>query len=161
MSEAQTPLCKVFVKVTMGNQTYTEFMWAHQVSPTTARITNIPFYTDQVGYEDIVRVGINGEVVEVLERATRTRCSSYEPEVGEEAIKLQWKSINDHFEKLNILCESAIAGVFSMAVPLDMSDDALRELVGSCPVKLAPPREPSEDQFKLLLERSGVHPARG
>jgi hypothetical protein len=160
MSEEKNPLCKVFVKVPMGGKTVKESLWARQVSSTTARIDNIPFYAGQIGYDDLVRVDINGEVVEVLERSTRTRCSSYEPEGDKEAATRQWGAIQDHLNKLNIVLESAIAGVFSMAVPLEVSDNALQDLVRNCPVKLTPPREPSEDQFKLLLARHSDRPPR-
>jgi transcriptional regulator with XRE-family HTH domain len=128
-------MCEVVVRRPDGG---TESLWACRLSEETAMITNLPFFTDAVAFHDLVRVSPGGEFLEVLESVTRTRRARYDAVAGEAGDR-QWKAIADHFEKEGILTESAVPGVFGMAVPEGMDEERFRELCKQCPVPLKYP----------------------
>jgi hypothetical protein len=127
---------KIYVKVKTGNGPTREYLWAERVSDDTVKVGNIPFFSDEVGYQDVVRVTEAGEVLEVLHRSTRTRRAVYEAALAREDAECEYRAIRDHLRPYGIECESARAGMFSMAVPLDLTDERLRDLCSRCPVPL-------------------------
>jgi hypothetical protein len=127
-------MCKVFVRLQWARGPATEALWAYRFGKNTARINNVPVLTDKVAYEDVVRVRPSGEVVKVLKKGTRTRRGRYESPSGPAEATSLWRAIRDHLERFGIVAESAVPGLFAMAVPLDMTDDKLEDICAACPV---------------------------
>jgi hypothetical protein len=125
---------KVFVAVPTKRGPTRESLWAEVVGPDTARIQNIPFLTDKVGFHDIVRLDELGNVLEILERTTRTRWARYDPAPDRQQAERGYKETCDYLRQSNIECESAVPGMFSMAVPQDVSDLDLVALCQGCPL---------------------------
>jgi hypothetical protein len=136
MSGEATKMRKIYAKVETENGPTREYFWAEPVSDDTVKVANIPFFSDEVAYEDVVRVTEAGEVLEVLERSTRTRRAVYEAALAREDAEREYQAICNHLRPSGIECESARAGMFSMAVPLGISDNRLREVCSQCPVPL-------------------------
>jgi hypothetical protein len=130
---------KVNVKLPEGS---TESLWAVSVSEGVAIVENIPFLTNEVAWQDLVRVSPSGDFVEVLERLTRTQRMTYEAAKDNEEAARQWEAIRAHFEAQGIVCEPAGPGVFAMAVPSSVTDDEMNALCARCPTKLTPPESP-------------------
>lgn len=128
-------LCKVFVEQG-GDDTPRERLWAEMVGEDTGRIVNIPFFTDEVAYQDLVRISEDGEVLEVLQRTTRTRRATYPAASKREDAVSQYQAICDYLRPFQIECESFHGGTFCMAVPSEMTDDRIRALCAHCPVSL-------------------------
>lgn len=136
MSDSQKQMRKVFAEFQTERGPARESLWAEAVGMDTARIQNIPFMTDQVAFQDLVRLDSGGKVLEILERTTRTRRVAYEAASDRQEAEHEFKAICDHLRQANIECESAVPGMFSMAVPLDVPDERLHELLEQCPVPL-------------------------
>src|SRR5262249_22573483 len=131
---------KVFVKVPSGGGPQQESLWATPISKDTAMIDNIPFLSGrEVAFRDLVRVSDSGEVLEVLERLTRTGCATYEAAKDRAKAQQEWQAIRDHFGKQDIICESATPGMFAMAIPTSVTDEEFAELWAQCPIPLSPP----------------------
>jgi Domain of unknown function (DUF4265) len=117
--------------------TRAESFWAEVVGPDAARITNIPFFTDAVAFGDVVRVDPGGKVLAVLERTTRTRRGTYPAAPDRRDAEREWAALCDYLRRHNVACESAVPGMFGMAVPPDISDERLAELLAQGPVELS------------------------
>jgi hypothetical protein len=133
-------LRKVFVEAPTEKGVTKERFCAQVVEVDTARIRNIPFVTDVVAFDDLVRVDESGNVIEVLERTTRTRRASYDAASDRKAAKKELKAICEHMRACQIECESAAPGLLAMAVPVQVRDEAFLQLCKLCPVPLNPPR---------------------
>jgi hypothetical protein len=127
---------KVHVKGGPAGNGGQESLWASAIGAETAFIENVPFVSDEVAWHDVVRLSPSGDVLEVLERLTRTRRGTYQAAEDRQEALEQWRAINDHFDQRGIVCESAVPGMFAMAVPTTVSDEELLDLYMKCPVKL-------------------------
>jgi hypothetical protein len=127
---------KVFVPIQTKYGPTRELLWARQTSKNTVQITNIPFFTDAIAFNDIVRVNTSGEVVEVLKSCTRTRHATYLTASDREEAYREWKAICDHLARFAIDSESPVPGLFSMAVPPDVTDDDLDDICDNCPIRV-------------------------
>ena len=110
--------------------------WGIPVSFDTARIANIPVFTDEVAYRDLVRVSPNGDFMEVLERLTRTRRAKYVAAANRKDAERQWQKISKHFEDNGVECELAAPGLFMMAVSGNVTDERFLELWKQSPIPL-------------------------
>ncbi len=54
-----------------------ESLWATPISEDTAKLDNIPFYATHLSLGDLVRIDAEGEVLDVLEKAARSRHATY------------------------------------------------------------------------------------
>src|ERR1043165_864493 len=110
---AESTMRKVFVKFPSRYGELREGLWGRKVTEDTFLIDNIPFSTEEVGRDDLVRVSRSGEVLEVLQRATRTRHARFEPVKQPKKAREQWHVIEAHLAARNVECEAAWPGVFS------------------------------------------------
>ena len=120
-----------------------ESCWAERLSPTTARIDNVPFTHTEFGFNDIVEFVDQGEggyyeFTKVIEHKTKTIGFRYEVKEGEE-IKAVYGKLHGYFEKeKNVAMEGLMAGMAVIAIPYDMEDRALIEMMEAAPVATAP-----------------------
>jgi hypothetical protein len=126
---------KVYVPITrrIESDPEREYLWARPVTPTTAKVRNIPYYTDAVSLDDLVEHE-GGEIVRVVERCARTYLAAIEGD-PEEA-RRNWPVLWDYFVGHDIYVEWCLPGLFSMAVPCDVSPDRLLEIALACPVTI-------------------------
>ena len=136
MADSEKKLRKVFVPVPTAHAPTRENLWAEIDSADTARINNIPFLTEAVAYQDLVRVDEAGQVLEVLERTTFTVHAVYKVATDPEAAEREYKAIGEHMRSANIVCESAMPGMMGMAVPLTVTNEQLLDLMKRSPVPL-------------------------
>jgi hypothetical protein len=131
--------CKIHVNVSTEDDPVLEYLWAERVSEDTVKVVSIPVFSAEVAYQDVVRVNEDGEVVEVLQRRTRTRHASCDGARGRQDAERQYQAICDHLRPFDIECDWARPGRLRMAVPEDVTDDRLLELCSQCPVPLTLP----------------------
>lgn len=138
MSNPQKKMCKVFTEFRMDRRPAREYPWAEAVGPGTARIRNAPFLTGEVAWDDLVKMGSEGKVLEVLERATRTVRATHEAAPDRRDAQQELSAIWEPRRRADVVCESAAPGLIGMAVPLSLPDARLVELLEQCPVPLEP-----------------------
>jgi hypothetical protein len=112
-------------------------MWAKVVSNDIARIQNIPFLSNVVAYEDLVRVDTLGHVLEVVKRINRTARATYDAKSDRRKAQRDLDAIGAHLRSNKIECESARAGFIAMAVPIEVTDEGLLDILDKCPIRLA------------------------
>jgi hypothetical protein len=132
---------KTFPEMNLGGET----LWAVPIGPETAFIQNIPFCSNEVAWHDIVRLSPSGDVLEILERVTRSVRATYEAAKEKDDLAKEWTMIRAHFRRHDIECESGVRGLFALAVPTTVSDGQLLDLYAKCPVKLHKLRLPGAD----------------
>lgn len=113
-----------------------ESLWATRINATTAKLDNIPFFTDDFTLGDLVQIDSENEIVGVIERVARTRHGRYKKARGKEAQQTQWDTVRNHLEQYDIHAESAVPGFFAVAVPNDVSDAQLAVIFEACEVSL-------------------------
>jgi hypothetical protein len=119
-----------------------EHLWARPITPTTAKVLNIPFYTDSFCLGDLIEHR-GGEIIRVRERGARTYHAAYEVNSPEEAKSL-WPVLKDYLAEHDIRVERFYPGLFGMAVPVDISPERLMEIAQACPVTIECIAEPTE-----------------
>jgi hypothetical protein len=138
-----------------------ESLWSEYKGEGLAEVRNSPFFTDEFGLYDIVRIEVKDglfEIVEVVDQGCRTiiavwdtespkmpnTCACCDPEPHKkykegikDVDKENWGKIVDHFSKYEgVSTESACVGHFSISVPIDMDEDSIIEMCDACPVSL-------------------------
>jgi hypothetical protein len=122
-----------------------ESVWAEELGNNTARINNIPFFIPVVGFDDIVRYEIEDgirEFKEVVTKVTDTWGVTWEPTDNEDkdGTTEEWHKIAAHLKSNDVHYESAIAGMFVIALPVDTAEEEniiwLKALKYSCPIDL-------------------------
>jgi hypothetical protein len=113
-----------------------ESLWARQIHATAAKLDNIPFFATHLGLGDLVRIDDQGEVLEVLEWATHTRRATYPADGSPAAVRRRWAQVREHLASWDIHVEGMVPGVFSMAVPVDLTDEELEGILAACEVPL-------------------------
>lgn len=113
-----------------------ESLWALRVSPTTAKIDNIPFGTGELALGDLVEFDADHEIVRVLESGARTRLAAYDPGPAETPATARYRVVKDFLAEHDVLTEGAVPGVVALSVPNDLSDAQLAEICSRCPVAL-------------------------
>jgi hypothetical protein len=114
-----------------------ETPWAIRVNETTAKLDNIPWFTDEYSLGDLVEIDEKNEVVRLIEKVANTRHVLYDPMSEDKAHqRTEWNLIRKHLDRYDIHSESATPGFFSIAVPLDVTEEKLNQVIAECPVKL-------------------------
>ena len=113
-----------------------EFLWATRINATTAKLDNIPFFTEHFTLGDLVEIDAENEIVGVIERVARTRHGRYKKAKGKQEQQAQWDAVRQHFQRYDIHVECALPGFFAVAVPNDISDEQLAVIFDSCEVSL-------------------------
>jgi hypothetical protein len=118
-----------------------ESVWAIKKGIDIAQIDNIPFFVN-LGLNDIVRFkifnGIN-EYVETITKSTNTIGVTWHPsDDNEEKTKEEWLYISDYFRSHELPYESFKLGIFVIAVPIDITDDNILEIINNCDIELTP-----------------------
>lgn len=120
-----------------------ESVWALDNGDGTCEVNNLPFFTDEVGFKDVVRYErVDGiaEFREVVEKKTASWGIKWTPTDGK--VDDEWKQICEHLHALDIHFESALAGMFVVALPADKSEEEnerwLKAVCYSCPVEMTP-----------------------
>ena len=114
-----------------------ESLWATYCGDNLAKIDNIPFFANKVGWGDLVKIDDDREFIEVVERATKTILVVWEPPQDEILVNAKWEEIISYFDQFPYINrESAVAGIFSLSVPLDLSEEEIIGICGDCPVPL-------------------------
>lgn len=115
-----------------------ESVWAEQLSPTTAKICNIPFFMDEVSLEDVVSFkntdGIN-EYDSLVKKATKKLFIQYETGDNQEETKANYKKVVEHFRKAKyeFKLEGAMPGLMGVAYETDLNEDIINETIANCP----------------------------
>lgn len=131
-------LIKVHVTYDYSDGPGGEFLWAARINETTAKLDNIPFFTDDFTLGDLVEIDSENEIIGVIERVARTRHGTYEKaETGDDERLVQWLAVRDYLLRYDIHSESATPGFFAVAVPNDVSDEQLAVVFEACQVPLA------------------------
>jgi Domain of unknown function (DUF4265) len=128
-----------FIKIHVtydGQNPAGEWLWAVRISPTTAKVDNIPFFTTAFTLGDLVKIDRRHEVVRVLERGARTRHATYPKKGSEAAVRKRYTRIKEYLKRYDVEVEGAFPGLLAMAVPLDVSDEELHTICLACPVSL-------------------------
>jgi hypothetical protein len=123
-----------------------ESVWAEELGHNTARINNIPFFIDRVGFNDIVRYEIEDgfrEFQEVITKVTDSWGVTWEPtdRTDTEQTTEEWQKIADHLKSNDVHFEAAVAGIFVIARPVDQDEENviwLKALKYSSPIALVP-----------------------
>lgn len=122
-----------------------ESVWAFDLGNNTARIDNIPFFVSGVGFDDIIRYEIEDgikEFKEVITKVTDSWGVTWEPTDKEdkEQTTEEWHKIASHLKSNDVHFESAIAGIFVIALPVEKAEDEniiwLKALKYSSPIAL-------------------------
>lgn len=123
---------KVNVK---GVQADTEWMWARQINRNTAKLRNIPFFVKGMTLGDIVEFNPQTmRIVRVVEKCGRTLHGYFEFVESEVETLARWEQIKEYLSGHSIEVEGIGGGYFSLAVPLDTTDDDMRSLIIGCPI---------------------------
>lgn len=104
-----------------------ETVWAIDMGNDTAKIDNIPFFMDHVGYKDIIRYDIVygiKEFQEIITKVTETWGVLWKPtdKANTEQTTEEWHKIVTHLKSNNVQFESAIAGIFVISLPVDQNE---------------------------------------
>jgi hypothetical protein len=137
---------KVHITATAEDSFNGESVWAKELGGFTARINNIPFFVDGVGYNDIIRYEIvDGirEFVEVVTKVTDSWGVTWEPtdKTDREQTTEEWQQIAAHLKSNDVHYESAMAGIFVIALPCDQEKENiiwLKALMYSSPIDIVP-----------------------
>jgi hypothetical protein len=121
-----------------------ESVWAKALGNNHARINNLPFFIDNVGYDDTVRYEIEDGIREFKEVIVKRNDSwgvSWEPTDKDDTEQTteEWHKITDHLNSNNVHHESCMAGIFVIALPADQEKENiiwLKALKYSCPIEL-------------------------
>ncbi len=122
-----------------------ESVWAIDLGFNMARINNIPFFTEAFSFNDVIRYKIEDGIREfksVVKKETTSWGVTWEPTNAGDPIITgeEWKKIAKHLRANNVHYESAVAGIFVIALPVDISDEKniiwLKALKYSCPIEL-------------------------
>lgn len=107
-----------------------ESLWAIGISNNTAKIDNIPFFTDDFTLGDLIEFDPfnNNEIIRVIEKGAKTYSGFYEPLKDEEETVKLWKKIVSYLKEYDIKCEGAFPGMFRMSVPLDIDLEQLKSI---------------------------------
>lgn len=121
-----------------------ESVWATDLGNNTARIDNIPFFVDHVGYGDIIKYDIVfgiREFQEIITKVTDSWGVIWEPtdKANTEQTTEEWRKIADHLKSNDVQFESASAGIFVISLPVDQNEKNiiwLKALKYSSPIAL-------------------------
>lgn len=107
---------------------------------------NIPFSSAAPGLGDKFRLNPD-ETFEILERVSQTGSLIYDIQgcSTEEEIIERYKSTYKHLENNKIQVEGAMAGILSIAIPIDMTDEEVEEILSNCPHLIMPDENGEED----------------
>jgi len=109
-----------------------ESVWAEELGNNHARINNLPFFTDAFGFNDIVEYKLDGdedmpmkEYVRTIKQVTTSWGLKWEPTDRSDSDKVseEWQQIAKHLKANDVKYESAIAGLFVIALPADKEDE--------------------------------------
>ncbi len=119
-----------------------ESVWAIERGLGRAEIANLPFFSD-VGYKDLVRYKrINGvnEYVETIVAKTISVGITWEPtnKSNKEKTLREWKKIGKYLKSKDLHYESAMAGMFVIAFPVEVTRKQILEVTESSPIILSP-----------------------
>jgi len=110
-----------------------ESFWAYKISENTAEIGNILMNPDYC-LGDIVSFNPNNnEVIKLIEKKTTTLAMSYSKD-GD--VKEKYSKIYTYFEDKNIKVEGMFAGVFLLAIPINIPEKAIEQIIAECPEKI-------------------------
>lgn len=122
-----------------------ESVWAIDLGLNTARINNLPFFVNQVGFNDVIRYTVEDgirEFQEVITKVTTSWGVTWDPtdKANTEKTTEEWQQIAKHLRANEVHFESAMAGMFVIALPVAKSDEEniiwLKALKYSCPIEL-------------------------
>ena len=115
-----------------------EYLWGTKIANDTAKIVSIPFCTARVASGSPVRFDDIGEILEVLERAARTRGLIYadEEEQTIDEIEERFTQVCEKLKEYDIQAEGMFPGICSISVPLDLDDEQLEILADQLDAKL-------------------------
>jgi len=121
-----------------------ESVWAEELGNNTARINNLPFFVEEVGYNDLIRYKIEDgirEFKEVIMKVTDSWGITWEPTDKSDTEKTteEWIKIASHLKSNDVHYESAMAGMLVVALPVDQEEENivwLKALKYSCPIEL-------------------------
>lgn len=120
-----------------------ESVWAIKLNNKWARINSVPFFSEEVGYEDIVEYGWEtstlAEFKKVIVKKTKSWGVKWTPTFEKET---EWSTIKTHLRYEELHFESVIAGMLVIALPSDKTDEEnwkrLKAICYSCPIELTP-----------------------
>ncbi len=145
MVEVAEKHIKIHVTAKAGTGLAGESVWAIDLGLNTARINNLPFFINDIGFGDIVRYKVEDgicEFQEVLKKVTTSWGVTWEPTDKTDPLKTgeEWKKIAKHLRANNVHFESAMAGVFVIALPVETPEEEniiwLKALKYSSPIEL-------------------------
>lgn len=126
-------MIKVWIPVRLPNeQISNEHLWATPINKHTVKIENIPFFAD-LAMGDLVEIDSQCQILRVIEHCGKTRRGQYDWSRSTEENQRVWDIIREHLSKFDIAVEGMGNGIFSMAVPLDLTDRKLQEIIVACP----------------------------
>src|SRR5262245_11989159 len=114
-----------------------EYVWSRPITPTTARVDNVPCESDACSRGDVVEHQ-GGEIVGVVERVAWTFRSHYVPKDGGSS-DLEQRRIKSYFERRGISVEfwgDSLDMFLVLAVPCRIDPPALMGIVEHCPIEL-------------------------
>lgn len=125
-----------------------ESLWGEDLSDNLAKIGSIPWFCgDKIGLHDIIEYkeqdGIR-EFEKIIDKKTNSWGITWEPSDRDDKDKIleEWKKIAQHMKDNDVHYESAIVGMFCVALPADTSDEDniiwLKALSYSSPIPITP-----------------------
>ena len=109
-----------------------ETLWATKVGLNLYKLCNIPIFTEKYSLGDLVETNDELVVLGRIERCARTYHLSYDGTGKTSAVKKRLRGIQSFLDKVDIKSEPGIAGVLSIAVPLDINKKKLELILASC-----------------------------
>jgi hypothetical protein len=121
-----------------------ESVWAKEMGNFTAKIDNLPFFIDHVGWGDIVKYTIEDGIREfksIITKVTDSWGVTWDPTDKNDRDKTteEWHKIASHLKSNDVHYESCMAGIFVIALPVDQDEENtiwLKALKYSSPIEL-------------------------
>ena len=115
---------------------FTETLWAREIAPAIYKLENIPFFTEEYGWGDLVETNNCLIVQRLIERCTRTVHVKYDVTGTENEAKQRFKAIKEYLGRIGIKAERALHGYASLAIPMDTDDHKLQWMLRACDEEL-------------------------
>jgi hypothetical protein len=111
-----------------------ESLWAYPIGDRYAQIANIPFFSSDIGMDDVVETEVTDksmrEFVAIVKKNSNTYFAKY-PKVEDE--NELWEKLRKYFLEKGLRIEGAASGLFAICSPIYLSDDSVDEIVRACP----------------------------
>ena len=134
MGKSEQKMVKVWIDLGEDGGPARKWLWATAISERVVKIENIPFFTTLFMLGDLVAMTEEKEITRIIECCGRTRQGRYVGDGSPEEVNDRWQMLKAFLHTDDIPIKGMGYGLFSMAGPRDVNDDALAEMAVASPV---------------------------